>query len=214
MELLSFDEFINESKTLGKSFYQKMKKLNNQIESLKETRKERVKPFNIETDPKKKEELKKDLVSLTVQINGLESQLQKMREEELEFIQNLDSGIELEISEKFANSEKYSLEFARQFTTFLPVPVIGKWSLNINSLEKDGSFVWQKENIMLYADPFLGGEEKIEFSLIKDSVDEINLKDLGLPKKVYLKLSQNYFLDVKNYMKEMDKYLKKINKLV
>ena len=102
--MLSFEDFLNESKTLGKSFYQKMKKLNDQIESLKEVRKERVKPFNSETDPKKKEEIKKDLVSLTVQINGLESQLQKMRNEELDFIQNLDSGAELELSEKFGNS--------------------------------------------------------------------------------------------------------------
>ena len=213
MELLTFEDFLNESKTLGKSFYQKMKKLNDQIESLKELRKERVKPFNVEKDPLKKEEIKKDLISLTKQINDLESSLQKMRAEELEFIQNLDSGAELELSEKFANSEKYATDFAKQFTMYLPLPVIGKWELNLNSLEKDETFVWQKENLMLYADPFLEGEERIEFSLFKDS-SEINVKDLGLPKKVFLKLSQNYLLDVKNYMKEVEKYLKKLNKLI
>ena len=213
MELLSFNDFLNESKTLGKSFYQKMKKLNDQIESLKEFRKERVKPFNVETDPKKKEEIKKELVYLTKKINEFEDELQKMRAEELNFIQNLDSGVELELSEKFANSEKYSIEFAKQFTMYLPLPIIGKWTLNLSSLEKDGTFVWQKENFMLYADPFLEGEEKIEFSLFKDSV-EVNVKDMGLPKKVFIKLSQNYLLDVKNYMKEVEKYLKKLNKLI
>lgn len=213
MELLSFNDFLNESKTLGKSFYQKMKKLNDQIESLKEVRKERVKPFNSETDPKKKEEIKKELIYLTIKINEFENELQKMRDEELNFIKNLDSGAELELSEKFTNSEKYSLEFAKQFTMYLPTPIIGKWTLNLSSLEKDGTFVWQKEGIMLYADPFLGGEERIEFSLIKGA-EEVSLKEIGLPKKVYLKLSQNYFLDVKNYMKEVEKYLKKLDKLI
>jgi len=101
MEILSFNEFVNESKTLGKSFYKKMKDLNDQIESLKNERKERVKPFNIEKDAVKKEEIKKDLVKLTKEINDLESQLQKMRAEELSFIENLDAGAELQVSESF-----------------------------------------------------------------------------------------------------------------
>jgi len=216
MKLLSFDDFLNESKTsktMGKLFYQKMKKLNDQVESLKEVRKERVKPFNLETDPEKKDEIKKDLVSLTTQINNLENQLQKMRATELDFIQNLDRYTELELSEKIANSEKYSTEFAKQFTTYLNKPVIGKWTLNLSSLENDGIFVWQNEGIDLYANPFLNGEEQIEFSLIKNS-DEIILKEIGLSKKVYLKLTQNYLLDVKNYIKEVEKYIKNLNKFI
>lgn len=222
MLLLSFNDFILESKSIGKSFYTKMKKLNDQIEGLKEIRKERVKPYNAESDPKKKDEIKKDLVNLTKQINDLEVTLQKMRAEELDFIQNLDANAELELSERALSeksymsaivSPKYTGEFAKNFLTFLPNPTIGKWTLNLSSLNKDEVFVWNKDNLTLYAEPFLDIEESIKFILLKDN-EEVDLKELGNSKKVYLKLTQNYLLDVKNYMKEMEKYFKKLNKTI
>jgi len=116
--------------------------------------------------------------------------------------------------ESINNKIKYASEFARQFTMFVPTGVIGKWNLNNASIDKDGVFVWQRDNYYLYADPYMEGEERITFSLIKDSVEEVDLKSIGLPKKVYLRLTENYALDVKNYMKEVTNYLKKLNKLI
>lgn len=116
-----------------------------------------------------------------------------------------------EMAKSLQIKQSYVDNLISNFTMYSKVKEILGWSLNEDSLEKDGELVWQKNGYTLYANPYRKNSEEINFILVSTDAPEFNLKRLVGSNFIQLKYSENYLLDINNYIKSMDKYLKKLN---
>ena len=116
-----------------------------------------------------------------------------------------------EASKSLQVRQPYVDNLISNFEMYTKTKEINGWILNDSSLEKDGELVWEKGGYILYANPYRKGIEEINFILTSNDTPTFNLKRLVGSDFVQLKYSENFVLDINNYIKAMDKYLKKLN---
>ncbi len=80
------------------NFFLQMEKVKKNIDTLVAQRKTAVAPYNKETDPKRKEQLKQVLIKLTNQIKSLEQEMISLRNQEIKYIEDLDANTQLDVS--------------------------------------------------------------------------------------------------------------------
>lgn len=112
---------------------------------------------------------------------------------------------------KFSSS--YYKNLLINFDMYSKIKTINGWTLNSNSLEKDKELVWQKEGYSLYTHLFSDKKELVEFELIDESdiINKIDLKKLIGTSTLNQKYTENYLLDIQNYIKNVEKFTQKLN---
>lgn len=115
-------------------------------------------------------------------------------------------------SAKLPIRKKYVDSLISYYTTYTEVLKIENWSLDVKKLEKINVLIWKRDDFELETLIYNNNKEQIKFILTdtENNID-MNIKNIVGSDTISLEYTENYLLDVGNYVKSVEQFIKKLN---